>query len=47
MENKTHLWKLLRLDQEWHHALEVPTSEMAHAGRKKGNTPAKQQQDKA
>jgi hypothetical protein len=28
-------------DQEWHLAIEMPTSEMAHAGRERENTHAK------
>jgi hypothetical protein len=47
MENKTHLQKRQLIDQERHLALEVLTSEMAHARREKENTPAKQQQGKA
>jgi hypothetical protein len=47
MENKTHLRKLSLIDQERYQALEVPTSEMAHVGRERGNIPTKQQQGKA
>jgi hypothetical protein len=28
--NKTNLWRRSLIDQEWHIALEMPTSEMAH-----------------
>jgi hypothetical protein len=34
-------------DQEQHFALEMPISEMARAGRKRENTPAKQHEGKA
>jgi multidrug resistance efflux pump len=34
-------------DQEWHLALEMPTSRMAHAERERESTPAKQHQGKA
>jgi hypothetical protein len=33
-------------DQEWHLAIEMPTSKMAHAKRERVNTPAKQFQGK-
>jgi hypothetical protein len=35
------------IDQEWHLALEMPTSETAHTGRERENTPTKQHQGKA
>jgi hypothetical protein len=34
-------------DQEWHIALEMPTSRTAHADRERENTPTKQHQEKA
>jgi hypothetical protein len=34
-------------DQEWHIALEMPTSETVHAGSGRENTPVKQHQGKA
>jgi hypothetical protein len=34
-------------DQEWHLALEIPTSKTAHTGRERENTTAKQHQGKA
>jgi hypothetical protein len=34
-------------DRERHLALEMPTSKMAHVGRERENTPAKQYQGKA
>jgi hypothetical protein len=34
-------------DQEWHVALEMPTSRMAHAERERESTPTKQHQGKA
>jgi hypothetical protein len=33
--------------QEWHLALEIPTSRIAHADRERDNTPTKQHQGKA
>jgi hypothetical protein len=47
MENKNNLWKRSLIDQELHLALEMSTSEMAHAERERENTPAKQHQGKA
>jgi hypothetical protein len=47
IKNKTHFWKRSIIDQEWHLALEVLTSEMAHTGMERENTPAKQHQGKA
>jgi hypothetical protein len=35
------------IDQEQHLALEMPNLEMAHVGRERENTPAKQHQGKA
>jgi hypothetical protein len=46
IKNKTHLWKRSIINQEWHLALEVLTSEMAHTGMERENTPAKQHQAK-
>jgi hypothetical protein len=55
MNNKNILRKRSLIEQEWHLALEVPTSKMAHAERERDrereregeNTPAKQHQGKA
>jgi hypothetical protein len=38
IENKIHLRKRSLIGQEWHLTLEVPTSEMGHAGRERENT---------
>jgi hypothetical protein len=46
IKNKIHLRKRSLIDQEWHLALKVLASEMAHAEREGGNTPAIQQQGK-
>jgi hypothetical protein len=43
IENKTILWKRSLDDQEWHPALEMQTSEMAHVERERENTLAKRQ----
>jgi hypothetical protein len=42
-ENENDLRKRSLIDQERHHALEMLTSEIAHTGRERENTPAKQQ----
>jgi hypothetical protein len=42
-----HLWKRSLNTQEWHIALEMPTSEKAHAGRERESTSVKQHQGKA
>jgi hypothetical protein len=44
MENKNILWKWSLVDQEWHFALKMSTSETAHTGRegeRETHTPAK------
>jgi hypothetical protein len=38
MENKNILRKRSLVDQEWHLALEMPTSETAHVGRERERT---------
>jgi hypothetical protein len=45
-ENKIDLRKQSLIHKEWHLAVEVPTSVMAHAERERENTPTKQQQGK-
>jgi hypothetical protein len=47
MENRNILRKRSLIEQGWHLAVEVPTSEMAHTGRERENTPVKQHQGKA
>jgi hypothetical protein len=38
IENETHLRERSLVDQEWHFALEMSTSEMAHVGRERERT---------
>jgi hypothetical protein len=47
MKNKNILQKRSLIDQERHFVLDMPTSETAHARRKRENTPTKQHQRKA
>jgi hypothetical protein len=47
-EDKIHFVEAKTLDgQEWHPALEMPTSRMAHAERERENTPVKPHQGKS
>jgi hypothetical protein len=46
MENKNNLRKWSLIDQEQHLALEMSTSEAAHAGRERGKHTCKQHQGK-
>jgi hypothetical protein len=47
IENKNNLREWSLDEQEWHLALEIPTSETAHVERERENTHAKQHQGKA
>jgi hypothetical protein len=47
IENKNDLWKRALNEREQHFSLKVLTSETAHTGRERENTPAKLYQGKA